>query len=347
MSNSANLQLYVTSYGAYLHVKDALFELRVRDENGTTSKRHFAAKKVKSVIFTVNGALSTEAVKLALTHNVDILFAESDGQPLGRVWHSKLGSTTKIRKQQLRASVSSPALDWTLEWLARKLEMQAVQLQTLGKHRKNHRPFLLDKTERIERLRTSILALADSPGLPAVADTIRGLEGTAGRLYFQTLSTLLPDPYRFAGRSFRPALDPFNAFLNYAYGMLYGRVEKALIIAGIDPFVGFLHRDDYNQKSMVFDFIEPYRIHADHVVFRLFSGKVINQDHYQEIHQGISLTKPGKEQLIGKFNAYLDEGKVRHRGRNLTRAHVLQLEAHRFAGKLLGTELTDVNIEVA
>ncbi len=106
-----------------------------------------------------------------------------------------------------------------------------------------------------------------------IDSTLRGLEGTAGRVYFNTLSSLLVERYRFHGRSFRPAGDPFNAFLNYAYGVLYSRVEKVLIIAGLDPYVGFMHRDDYNMKSMVFDFIEPYRIYAEEVVFKLFFSK--------------------------------------------------------------------------
>ena len=339
-----NLQLYLTSFGSYLHVKDALFELRTKREDGHYDKRHFAAKRVKSIVFTANGALSTEAVKLALTHNVDILFAGRDGHPLGRVWHSKLGSTTRIRKQQLRASVGPAALAYTVQWLALKLEQQHVQLGVLAKHRKKKLDLINDRRTRIKDLQQAILALGEGNELPAVVDTLRGLEGTAGRLYFQTLSALTPEPYRFAGRSFRPAADAFNAFLNYAYGMLYGRIEKALLIAGIDPYVGFMHRDDYNQKSMVFDFIEPYRIHADHVVFRLFSRKLVNKDHYETITGGVSLAKPGKELLIEKFNAYLDEGRVRHNGRNLTRGHVIQLAAHRLAAELLEQEPQDTQI---
>ncbi len=73
-----------------------------------------------------------------------------------------------------------------------------------------------------------------------IDSTLRGgLEGTAGRVYFNTLSSLLVERYRFHGRSFRPAGDPFNAFLNYAYGVLYSRVEKVLIIAGLRSICGF------------------------------------------------------------------------------------------------------------
>jgi CRISPR-associated protein Cas1 len=344
-TKAGNLQLYITSYGAYLHVKDALFELRLRDEGQGARKLHYAARKVKSIIFTVAGALSTEAVKLALENNVDILFAEKDGHPLGRVWHSRLGSTTRIRKQQLRASVHPLALRYTVDWLRQKLEQQLTLLMTLRKHRKKQAKLLDERRDQIAALRESMSALVEPERtVGEVADTLRGLEGTAGRLYFQTLSEVLPPRYAFNGRSFRPALDPFNAFLNYAYGVLYSRVEKSLMIAGLDPFVGFLHRDDYNQKSMIFDFIEPYRVHADYTVFRLFSGKQIVQNHYRDLTQGVGLTKEGKQVLIQRLTKYLDEDKVLHRRRRLTRSHVMQLEAHRFANELLGEELPELTI---
>jgi CRISPR-associated protein Cas1 len=149
------------------------------------------------------------------------------------------------------------------------------------------------------------------------------------------LSKVLREPYKFSGRSFRPAKDPFNAFLNYAYGVLYGRVEKALILAGVDPYVGFLHRDDYNFKSMVYDFIEPYRVFADKVVFSLFSGKKVNQSHTDQIANGFQLNKEGKVLLIEQLNKYLEQEKVRYRGRNQTRSNIIQADAHQFAHDLI------------
>ncbi len=172
-----------------------------------------------------------------------------------------------------------------------------------------------------------------------VADTLRGLEGTAGRLYFETLSYVLPRDYQFNGRSSRPAQDAFNAFLNYAYGMLYGKVEKTLMLAGLDPYLGFLHRDDYNQLSMVYDFIEPYRGFADEVVFRLCSAKKVNKAHVSEVSgskNGYSLNAEGKELLVNAFNEFMDNDPIRYRGRNLTRSHCIQLDAHSFAQELLG-----------
>ncbi|TVR80016.1 MAG: CRISPR-associated endonuclease Cas1 [Chitinophagaceae bacterium] len=330
------MQLHINTYGTYLHVKDEMFEIRVPESEGSKvyKKHHFAAKKVKSILMAKAAALSTDAVFLALKFNVDIIFVEFDGKPAGRVWHSKLGSTTKIRKCQLEASLNKQAVKWVKEWIVQKIENQVEFLKDLKKHRESKKDYLDEKIEKINKQAISIAKL-EAESIAQIAETIRGIEGTAGRYYFSTLSKLLAKEYQFEGRSSRPALDPFNAFLNYAYGMLYGKVEKSLIIAGIDPYLGFMHRDDYNQLSMVYDFIEPYRIHVDRTVFKLFSAKKVNQTHTDKIKNGYTLNEMGKKLLVENFNNYFEEETHRYRGRNQTRANALQMDAHTFANTLI------------
>ena len=326
--------LYINSWGAYLHVKEDMFEVRVKQPDGSLQKQQVAAFKVRTIVMHEGMALSTDAVRLALQHNVDIVFLENNGNPLGRVWHSKHGSTTKIRKRQLEASQDTRGLAFTKTWIAAKLGNQLDFLKDLKKHRSGQTTYLDEKTGRIAQLKQSVEGL-EGTCTGDVAEQIRGLEGTAGRLYFEALSYLLPAAYQFKGRSSRPAADAFNAFLNYNYGVLYSVVERSLIMAGADPYVGFLHRDDYNQKSMVFDFIEPYRIHAERVVFRLFSGKKVNKGHTDPIANGVTLNTEGKQLLMQAFSKYFSEEKVRHRGRNQTRENALQLDAHAFAQELI------------
>lgn len=330
------MQLHITTYGTYVHVKDEMFEIRIK-KDGEVQKKQFAATKVTQIVMTTGMALSTDAIKLAMIHNVDIVFTEQHGDPIGRVWHSKLGSTTKIRKAQLTASLNEVGLHWTKKWLTDKLENQSNFIKELKKHRPQHTEYLDNKVERITNISLSIQH-AKGGKVSDVAESLRGWEGTAGRMYFETLSYVLPKDYQFNGRSSRPAADAFNALLNYSYGMLYGKIEKTLIIAGIDPYVGFLHRDDYNQLSMVYDFIEPYRIYADEVVFRLFTSKKVNKNHIDELANGVSLNAEGKPLLVQAYNNFMDETPIRHNGRNLSRSHVIQLEAHKFANELISTQ---------
>lgn len=327
------MQLVINTYGTYVHVKDDLFEVRVK-KDGQEEKHHFASQKVTSILLSKGAALSTDAIILAIKNNIDILVFEYDGMPVGRFWHSRPGSTSKIRKKQLEASLNETGLFWVKKWLEQKTGNQIEFLKSLKKNRAARADEIQEVIEKITDLKQKIKE-TDGKDISFVDSRLRGLEGTSGRYYFQMLSSLLSKEYQFNGRSFRPAQDPFNAFLNYAYGILYSRVEKSLVIAGLDPFVGFMHRDDYNMRSLVFDFIEPYRIIADEVVFRLFSAKKVNKSHSDKITKGYSLNAEGKNLLVQHFFKFFDEDKIRYKGRNQSRGNALQLEAHYFANQLI------------
>lgn len=328
------MNLYVNTYGAYIHVKDEIFEIRYKVDD-QEEKHHYSAKKVANIVVTTGAAISTDAIKLAMEHNIEILFLERSGRPYSRIWHCRMGSTSRIRRAQLNYSTTSKGLEIAKEWVLQKMQNQLEFLKELKKHRKNQREIIDGKLGRINELYNSVVSLDVEKDFDA-ASTLRGLEGTAGRIYFEALSSSLAKQYQFAGRSSRPAKNPFNAFLNYAYGILYGRIEKALVIAGLDPYIGFMHRDDYNQTSFVFDFIEPYRIIGEKVVFRLFSAKKVKKEHTDELNnEAYTLNKEGKKLLIESFNNYFEEQKIRYRNRNQSRANALQLEAHHFANTLL------------
>lgn len=330
------MHLYITSFGAFLHIRDGMFVVKYT-EDGEEIKKKIPPKKVSGIVLDRGTSLTYEVVKTALAHNIDIVFSAGDGAPIGRVWHSKLGSTTKIRKRQLEASLNNEAVFWIKQWIERKIENQMELVKDLQRHRKA-------KAEEIEAALTKLtnqkgkVVQLEGEVITDIADTLRGYEGTAGRVYFKLLSVLLTSQYQFKRRSYRPAEDPFNAFLNYGYGILYSRIEKCIMIAGLDPYVGFLHRDDYNQTSFVFDFIEPYRPFVDLTIYRLFSGKKVNQDHYHEITNGVGLTKEGKKLIVQHFIQRFDVDKIRYRGRNQTRMNAIQQDAHTFANEMISLE---------
>lgn len=200
--------------------------------------------------------------------------------------------------------------------------------------RKNLHPYLDEKATAILVLREKIYEVK-SKEVAGIAESLRGWEGSAGRHYFDALSTCIPDAFQFKGRSFRPAQDEFNALLNYGYGILYSRIERALMLAGLDPFVGFMHRDDYNSKSLVYDFIEPYRIYAERFVFKLFTLKRMNKSYFEYLTGGVSLNQDGKAFFVPEYLEYLDSEKIKYKGRLQTRLNATQLEAHRFANTLI------------
>lgn len=164
--------------------------------------------------------------------------------------------------------------------------------------------------------------------------SIMGIEGMASRYYFDALSFIMPEKWKFEGRSRNPAVDGFNCLLNYGYGVLYSMVEKACIISGLDPYVGFMHTDNYNKKSLVFDLIEMYRIHADRTVVNLFSKRQVKEEYFDSIPNGLSLNKDGKAVLIRSLNETLDQS-MNHNGRNVKVRNILELDCHRIANSLI------------
>jgi len=254
---------------------------------------------------------------------------------VGRIWFSKMGSTALIRRKQLEAMVSPLGLNLVIDMVAQKLDNQMHFLKKLMHARPGKADYLNTPIQTIEK------AKADLPfsetDLESARNRLMGFEGTAGRSYFECLSGLVPDKYQFDGRSRRPAKDPFNACLNYCYGILYSLVEKACILSGLDPYVGFLHTDNYNKKSLVFDLIEPFRIYAEQVVVYLFTGKKVKDEYFDTKEEAVSLNQTGKPVVVEVMHRHLDES-VRYRRKNVKRRHILQHEAHRLANILLSDE---------
>ena len=293
------MQLVINTFGASVHKKGDLFEIRVRDR-----KVPISPLKVRSILITTSAHLSTDAIQLAAQHHIDLVFLDKYGEPYGRFWHSKMGSTAAIRRRQLEVAETRQGLEIVVAWIKAKIENQTDFLKDL----KRHRPKRQELFEApLETMTHSLDSLGKLHGnLEDCRGSIMGHEGAAGRAYFQTLSPLMPEAFRFEGRSRLPAKDEFNAMLNYAYGVLYSHVERACIIAGLDPFVGFLHTDNYNKKSLVFDLIEPFRILAERVVVHLFTGRQVKKDYFDEIQGGKSMNGDGKPVLINALNEELE-----------------------------------------
>src|SRR5207249_2352691 len=102
----------------------------------------------------------------------------------------------KIRKRQLEASLGKEAVKFTKEWISEKMNNQLEFIKDLKKHRSQMADYLDDKISKLQNLSISLNNLA-ADKIDDIADTVRGLEGTAGRLYFETISYVLPDQYQF------------------------------------------------------------------------------------------------------------------------------------------------------
>jgi CRISPR-associated protein Cas1 len=111
-------------------------------------------------------------------------------------------------------------------------------------------------------------------------DAIRGVEGEAAQLYFSNFNQLVlsqKKEFEMLGRNRRPPTDRMNALLSFLYTLLTHEVVAALESVGLDPQVGFLHKDRPGRPSLALDLMEELRPHfADRLAITLINRKQIS-----------------------------------------------------------------------
>jgi CRISPR-associated protein Cas1 len=321
------MQLVINTRGAFLKKEKNCFLVKNDEKTFEVS-----ADKVDSILITTSATITTDAIEFAVEHNIDIIFLNHFGDPFGRVWHSKLGSTTLIRRRQLEAASEDTGFYLARGWIAQKIENQTDLLKDLKKNRPEQKESLAHYITRLEILLESLKAMKGT--LDHKRGSIMGIEGMASQAYFNALCSIMPDAWKFKGRSRDPARDGFNCLLNYGYGVLYSQVERSCIIAGLDPYVGFLHTDNYNKRSFVFDLIELFRTHIDKTIVNLFMKKQVSENHFDPVPGGFYLNKEGKAVLITAVNEMLDR-EIEYRGRNVKIRNTILMECHTIANNLI------------
>lgn len=319
------MELIISTFGTSLNRENEGFVITT-----TEGRQRIPAERITSIQISRGAQISSDAVMLAMEKEIEVLFMDKNGNVTGRIWSPKYGSVSTIRKGQLNFSFSTEAIRWIKEVICQKIENQQALLLTFESSDIMIQNHVQKSIRRLEDYRTKVSTI-NGEVISDIASTLRGWEGLSSKIYFETLNLFLPEQYRFEKRSQHPATDVANAFLNYGYGVLYGKVEGALIKAGIDPYIGVLHRDDYNRPVLVYDVIELYRVWVDYVVFTLLTQNVITDEFYSVQSDGSYwLESLGRRVLIQSLNDYLEET-IEVNGNSRSRAYQIFLYAQKLA----------------
>ena len=320
------MELVLSTFGTMLN----------RDNEGFVvtqekTRQRIPADDVSTIQISRGASITSDAVMLAIEKEIEVIFISKDGKPQGRIWSPKYGSVSTIRKGQLLFTQSHAAVRWICDVISRKITNQQALLLAM----------IQNETQK-QQIDTAILRLQNyaqkvntlqGDRVQDIAAILRGWEGSASRIYFDAMNIFLPEHFRIVERTQHPAMDAFNAFLNYGYGILYSKVEGALIKAGIDPYIGILHRDEYNRPVLVYDVIEIYRIWIDYIVYHLACQNIINSDCYSvRADNSYWLEGLGMRILIQSVNDYFDE-LVEINGLSRTRQTHINLYAQDLAQK--------------
>ena len=133
-------------------------------------------------------------------------------------------------------------------------------------------------------------------------DALRGAEGEAAALYFSVFGQLIrrPEPeFAWHGRSRRPPLDAVNALLSFLYTLLTHDCRSAAEAVGLDPAVGFLHRDRPGRPSLALDLMEELRpALADRVALSLINRRQVGPSDFEAKDGGAVLLKDDARRTV-------------------------------------------------
>ena len=323
---SITQHLVVDDYGAFIGKHSG--RLRVTKDKEKLAEAPLL--HLEQVVVTGRGiGLSADAIQACCKAGIPIYFVDSRGRPYAALYAAGLTGTVLTRREQLLAYADRRGLELAVAFARGKITNQAGFLRYASKYRQETDPELYQELRWCAgEVRDHLEELRQMEG--NCVDEVRGqllsTEGRAAKKYWSALKQVIPEQYEWPGRKGRGAQDPVNAALNYGYGILYGQVERALVLAGLDPYGGFIHADRPGKPSLVFDLIEEFR---QVVVDRTIAG-MANKRMKLELDEKGLLVEKSRRAIAEKVLARLEAAERYERKRQPLRV-ILQSQARHIA----------------
>lgn len=277
-------------------------------------------------------SISADALEACAERGIPVFFLDSQGTPYASVYAAGLAGTVITRREQLRAYDDRRGFMLGLAFATGKIINQSITLKYFSKTRKDtslgdelrlYAGDVMDHLSWLDKLKAERVDEARG--------TILAAEGNAARVYWQAWGTLIPEQYIWPGREGRGAKDVVNSLLNYGYGILYGQVERALVLAGLDPFAGFIHVDRPGKPSLVLDLIEEFRqVAVDRVVLGL-----VARSYTVDLDEHGRMSEETRTHFAHHILQHLETG-VRYDSKRYPLRHIIQMQARHLAAFLRG-----------
>lgn len=269
MKKLANV-LYVTVPEAYLSLDGENIVIKKEEQVAMRLPLH---NLENIVCFTYLGA-SPALMGACAERNIGLCFLTPNGRFQARVTGKVKGNVLLRKKQYSVSACESERISIAASFLLGKIvNCRKVLERALRDH-----AMLVDT----QALRHASAALKETlQAIPVCESTsgLMGFEGSAAKIYFGVFDQLIlqgREDFPFPERSRRPPLDNLNSLLSFLYTLLVSEVTSALETVGLDPYVGFLHRDRPGRPSLALDLMEELRpVFADRLALSLINRKQI------------------------------------------------------------------------
>ena len=290
--------------------------------------------RLKNILITSYGvSISSNLVKNCIEENIPIIFFDSYGRPYAHILSPKF-PFYKLGMAQLSAIKDRSGIYLAKSFVEGKIRNQINLIKYYRKYKaRKEFNFSQQCEEGIEKMQALLQKLdelvKDNP-LEYLRPRIMNIEGRAASYYWSLIKYLLSNDVYFKGRERRGAVDLVNSLLNYGYGILYSQVYQSIILAGLNPNISFLHKEQIGKPTLVFDLIEEFR---QPVVDKAIIGMIRKKQKLPM--EGINLSQETKikvvKNVLKKLNSF-----VQFRSKRLTLREILNYQANSIAKFLEG-----------
>lgn len=273
--------LYVTTQGTYLHRVGETVEVTLDGE----VKLRVPIHTLQGIVCFGQVSMSPQLMGLCAERQVSVSFLSRTGRFWARVEGPVSGNVLLRREQYRRSDIPEQATEIARSVVIAKVNnCRVVLLRAAREH--TECPGAEDLTNTAGHMADLLKRLETTQTL----DSVRGIEGEAARRYFGVFDHLIfaqKEDFSFKERSRRPPLDNVNALLSFLYTVLVNDVSSALETVGLDPAVGYLHRDRPGRPGLALDIMEEFRPYlADRLALSLINLKQITGKGFQKTETG-------------------------------------------------------------
>lgn len=292
-----------------------------------------SVRGLRQLVLLGNVTLTPAALDLLVRHGVDTVFLTHHGRYRGRLVGQ--GSTHVHLRLAQYAMSQDPE---RVVSVARQVVTGKItnQRNLLLRHARRH-----GQTDRLRAARSALALLRDRVPDANELDAVRGLEGAAAAAYFRAFGDLLRvDGFAFPGRNRRPPMDPVNALLSFGYTLLSNVVEAAVLVVGLDPFLGTLHAATTGRPSLVCDLVEELRAPVvDALVLAALNRRAIRPEDFEDVgpEEPVVLRRETVRWFVTLFERHLERGgHYAPDGRRLSWRDIAERQARVYARHALG-----------
>lgn len=276
--------LFVTTQGAYLSKEGETVVVKVDGE----IKLRLPVHTLGGIVCFGNVSCSPYLMGFCAENDVAISFLSEHGRFLAKVQGPVSGNVLLRREQYRRADDQKFSAEVTKFILTGKLTNCRTVLQ---RALRDHSEKIREQEVRIAVMRLNHLMESLNKDQPL--DVLRGIEGDAAHTYFNVFDHLIvaqKEAFHFDERTRRPPLDNVNCLLSFIYTLLMHDVRSALESVGLDPAVGFLHRDRPGRPGLALDLMEEFRPYiADRLALSLINLQQVQDKGFKKTESGAVL----------------------------------------------------------